>query len=426
MKIIHFYSENIKKLKAVEIKPEGNTIIITGKNGQGKSSVIDSIAMVLGGKKLMPEKPVRDGETTAKIEIQIGPYIVTRNWTNPETSYLKVANEDGAKFTNGQSILNALIGDLTFDPLEFANKESKAQVDILKKICKLDFDKLDAEHALKFASRRDVKRDGDRLSARIEDDFKDLPEELDPLTSVDEIKADKEKAEKYNAELEGFKRAYLTAGTKVESVESELKKVMREKLDFEQRIKDNAAYQDKLRITLKEMQGKQAKLKEDCDAPMADPSVFDKQLEEHYALKTLHDKVAKKADSIKELDLFRKDWRLLNERLTAIDTEKVELLKAAKMPVKGLSLGVGQILFNEIPFGQISMAEKIKVSIGIAAFTNPKLRVAMIYNGSLLDNDTLAEVSQMAKDYDMQLWVEKVADSPDGNNLFIEDGELVK
>jgi len=72
------------------------------------------------------------------------------------------------------------------------------------------------------------------------------------------------------------------------------------------------------------------------------------------------------------------------------------------------------------------MAEKIKVSIGIAAFTNPKLRVAMIYNGSLLDNDTLAEVSQMAKDYDMQLWVEKVADSPDGNNLFIEDGELVK
>ena len=59
MKIISLYVENIKKIKAVEIKPEGNTVIISGKNGNGKSSTIDSISMALGGKKLIQTNSLR-------------------------------------------------------------------------------------------------------------------------------------------------------------------------------------------------------------------------------------------------------------------------------------------------------------------------------------------------------------------------------
>ena len=36
MKIITLTAENIKKLVAVEIKPDGSLVQITGKNGQGK------------------------------------------------------------------------------------------------------------------------------------------------------------------------------------------------------------------------------------------------------------------------------------------------------------------------------------------------------------------------------------------------------
>ncbi len=43
MKIIKLQSENIKKLKAIEIKPDSNLIQITGANAQGKTSVLDSI-----------------------------------------------------------------------------------------------------------------------------------------------------------------------------------------------------------------------------------------------------------------------------------------------------------------------------------------------------------------------------------------------
>lgn len=61
MKIISLESENIKRLKAVRIKPDGLLVQITGKNGAGKTSVLDSIMMALAGGSTIPEKPIRDG-----------------------------------------------------------------------------------------------------------------------------------------------------------------------------------------------------------------------------------------------------------------------------------------------------------------------------------------------------------------------------
>lgn len=41
--IISLTVENIKKIKAVTIRPTGNVVEITGRNGQGKSTVLDAI-----------------------------------------------------------------------------------------------------------------------------------------------------------------------------------------------------------------------------------------------------------------------------------------------------------------------------------------------------------------------------------------------
>ena len=47
MKIVKLTAENFKRLEAVEITPDGNTVLISGRNGQGKSSVLDSILAAL-------------------------------------------------------------------------------------------------------------------------------------------------------------------------------------------------------------------------------------------------------------------------------------------------------------------------------------------------------------------------------------------
>ena len=69
MKIVKLSSENIKKLVAVEITPTGDVVKIEGRNDAGKSSVLDSIAMALGGAALIPGVPVRQGQKAGKIRL---------------------------------------------------------------------------------------------------------------------------------------------------------------------------------------------------------------------------------------------------------------------------------------------------------------------------------------------------------------------
>ena len=43
MRIVQLSIENVKCLKAVEIKPDGTLQVVTGRNAQGKTSVLDAI-----------------------------------------------------------------------------------------------------------------------------------------------------------------------------------------------------------------------------------------------------------------------------------------------------------------------------------------------------------------------------------------------
>jgi len=61
------------------------------------------------------------------------------------------------------------------------------------------------------------------------------------------------------------------------------------------------------------------------------------------------------------------------------------------------------------------------MKIGLAA--NPKLRVLLIRDGSLLDSENLEVVRKMAEEADAQIWLEKVSEGADCS-VIIEDGEV--
>ncbi len=117
MKITRFTAENIKRLYAVSIEPDQNEPIvnITGPNAAGKSSVLDSIWMALGGSAAVPEMPVRKGATSAQVTLDLGDILVTRTFTHKGTC-LKVSNKDGLEWESAQTLLNTLVGKLAFDP----------------------------------------------------------------------------------------------------------------------------------------------------------------------------------------------------------------------------------------------------------------------------------------------------------------------
>jgi len=82
LRIVRLEAENVKRLTAVELEPkETGLVVIGGRNGQGKSSLLDSISLALGGKRGQPPKPVRDGEDRAVVNVDLGEVIVTRTIT---------------------------------------------------------------------------------------------------------------------------------------------------------------------------------------------------------------------------------------------------------------------------------------------------------------------------------------------------------
>jgi DNA repair exonuclease SbcCD ATPase subunit len=95
--IVNLVAENFQRLKAINITPNANTVLITGKNGAGKSSVLDSIVSALCGKDYCPEKPIRTGEKGARVELDLGKYKVTRTFTESGGGTLKVESKDGFK-----------------------------------------------------------------------------------------------------------------------------------------------------------------------------------------------------------------------------------------------------------------------------------------------------------------------------------------
>ena len=49
-KIISLAIENVKKIVAILLNPDGSVFVIGGKNAQGKSAVLDAIEYALRGK----------------------------------------------------------------------------------------------------------------------------------------------------------------------------------------------------------------------------------------------------------------------------------------------------------------------------------------------------------------------------------------
>ncbi|NIV98742.1 AAA family ATPase, partial [Candidatus Saccharibacteria bacterium] len=144
MKIVQLTAENVKKLKVVRIRPDGSLVVIGGKNGQGKSSVLECIMAALGGKKHVLPEAVREGEKKGYTELDLDNGIsIKRTFTKDGGGQLTITNkEEGTSYSSPQAMLDKIVGKISFDPLMFARAGEKEQLEFLRHLTGLDFSEL--------------------------------------------------------------------------------------------------------------------------------------------------------------------------------------------------------------------------------------------------------------------------------------------
>lgn len=395
MKIVSLQAENIKILKAVQITPDGAMICVGGRNGVGKSSVLDSILYALGGEGTIPGKPIRDGETTAKIVLNLGDLVIHRTFTEKGTK-LVVKNKDGSTFSSPQSMLNQLTSALTFDPLEFVNSKPQAQLEILKKVLGIDFSEQDAEYKRLFDERTDVNRRGKDLKARVDAmrRHEDTPNEE---VHISELTTKYSSALAQKTQLQDLKAKLQRFSDELEQLRSRAVIVKQEIVNTEKEI-------ELLNTTTIE-----------------DPQELQKQI-------SSAEEVNKRVRENKQYDnltstlgVMRAKSQSLTEQLNAVVEHKEKVLRETQLPIEGLGFNEAGVTLNSVSFDQCSTAEQIKISVAMGLAMNPKLKVLLIREGSLLDEDNLKLIAEMAAANEAQVWIERVSKGSECQ-VIIEDG----
>jgi hypothetical protein len=424
MQIVELRASNFKRLRAVEIRPDGPVVEIRGRNGAGKSSILDAIWCALGGADVAPSRPIREGADRAEITLDLGDLVVTRRFLPSGNSPLVVAQHNGARFPSPQAVLDKLIGAIAFDPLEFTRMRPKDQLEALRQFVALDvdLDELATRRAAHYAKRTDVNRQAQALRGKAAgiEIAPDLPAQ--PI-DTDALMAEVARAGESNAgiERERARRAGMA------------QQVDRQRMDaLKLRARRKALLQEarKLWGDIRDLEADRTALVEQIAAlpPLLEPTDTATLAAEIGAAQRINAAIAERARRAEieaEAERIEAESRGLTTDIECLDRQKAEAIGRAQFPVDGLGFGDGEVLYRGLPFDQASQAEKIRVSVGIAMASNPNLRVLCVRDGSLLDDDSTHILSELVADNGYQLWLERVGDADAATGILIEDGAVV-
>jgi hypothetical protein len=398
MKVIKLTAENLKRLRAVEIEPDTNVVVISGRNGQGKTSVLDAIWFALGGAAAAREttKPIRDGEHRATVTLDLGDFTIKRVWEE-DKSTLSVVSKDGAKYNSPQKFLDEKLGALSFDPLAFAGMAPREQRRVLLEAVDvgIDIDELDRKRAALFDQRTETNRqlrDAEGVLAGLPDVPEDTPdEEISPAALIAAQDANFTELSRLGALRD-----------RIEATQAAREQCLAQIASFDELL---ASLAQEIPETIPEPIDTTAEL-----ARISSVNAFVRTKKLRYAATDRRNHCLNQAAAA-------------TASIEVLDQTKQAAIAEAALPIDGLGFDEEGVTYQGIPFKQCSGAEQLRVSLAMAMALNPTIRIIRVSDGSLLDSENMAVIAEMAKDQDFQVWLERV-DESGAVGFTIEDGEV--
>lgn len=393
VKISEFQLENVKRIKAVQCEPTQNGItVIGGKNNQGKTSVLDSIAWALGGDRFRPSQAQREGSVIPpyiKIKLSNG-IIVERQGKN---SSLKVIDPSGNK--GGQQLLNEFIESFALNLPKFMEANAKEKADILLRIIGV----------------------GDKLF-ELE---KEENEIYNSRHAIGQIAAQKQKYADEMAHYDGVPDDLLSASDLIQEQQAILLRNAENKKKRE-RLSELREQKQRLQQALEECE-KELKIAELSEAELEDRSTA--ELEENIQkIDEINVKIRSNLDKERaeeEAHRYQEQYNELSVKLENIRSEKKKLLESADLPLPGLSVEDGEITLNGMKWDNMSGSDQLKAATAIIRRLNPKCGFVLVDKLEQMDLDTLCDFGHWLEREGLQVIATRVS-TGDECSIVIEDG----
>lgn len=400
VKINELELENVKRIKAIKVEPsERGLTIIGGRNNQGKTSVLDSIAWALGGNRFRPSQAARDGSVIPPhLRVKLSNGIVVERAGN--NSDLKVIDPDGRRA--GQQLLDEFVEQLALDLPRFMQSSSKEKANTLLQIIGVgdQLYALDRQEAELYSRRHAIGQIADQKTkfAKEMPDFPGVPNE--PVSASELIRQQQD--------------------ILAENGENQRKRTRAAQLEAEKQ---------RLRRALDEMQEKYDIVCRDCEIAGRDAmGLLDQSTEELERniqdIESINRKVRANLDKEKaEADAaeYGNQYAALTTEIERVRQSRMDLLQGAKLPLPGLSVEDGELTYQGKRWDNMSGSDQLKVSTAIVRAINPKCGFVLLDKLEQMDLETLREFGAWAESEGLQCIATRVSTGGECS-IIIEDG----
>lgn len=426
--IIELQVENVKRLKAVQIIPKGSTVAVSGKNDQGKTSVLDSIDYAFRGEKAICSEPIRQGQKSAEVTIKLSEEIgsvctIKRRFTASGT-VLEIRNADGVPQKSPQALLDAITSKMCFDPLSFVRLKPMEQMEQLRKLVGLDFTELNAAKKMAYDERTIRNRELEAAKVRLLSFPFNAALPKEPV-SIQDLALKLGQVRAQNQTNNQRRKAVTDQAGKVFDLSEDIRALNEKVKTLEKMLADTKA-----EIVTKTAAHAEANIEHERMAQ----DLRTLQNEDEASMQQQIDGIQKTNADIEannrhvkakdDVEMLEATVRGLTAKVKECDDQKAAQIEFANFPMPGLSFDEERgVLLNNVPFSQGSQARQLQAAVAIGLALNPQIRVILIRDGSLLDDESLRLVSEMAVVNHAQIWVE-IVNSKDPQAIVIEDGEI--
>ncbi|HFI0078431.1 TPA: AAA family ATPase [Streptococcus suis] len=403
--------ENVKRIKAVKIEPSATGLtIVGGNNNQGKTSVLDAIAWALGGNKYKPSQAQREGSQvppTLKIVMSNG-LIVERKGKNAS---LKVIDPNGQK--GGQQLLDSFVEELAINLPKFMDSTPKEKAETLLQIIGVgnQLAELELKEKELYNNRHAIGVIADQKEkfAKEQEFYPEAPKELVSIAELIQqqqaILAKNGENARKRQNVATIKMQYENAESAVDRLKQELAKAIDERDKFK---KDLAiAQKDAMELHDESTAEIEANIQQIDDINRKVRANLDKE---------------KAEEDAKEI---RQKYNALSVEIEDVRKQKRDLLTNADLPLEGLSVDDGELLYLGQRWDNMSGSQQLQVATAIVRKLKPECGFVLIDKLEQMDQVTLQEFGEWLKREGLQAIATRVS-TGDECSIIIEDGYSVE
>lgn len=410
VKINKLEIENVKRVKAVTIEPTSNGLtILGGNNNQGKTSVLDAIAWALGGNKYKPSKPARDGSMnppTLRVELSNG-LIVERKGKNSD---LKVTDPSGQKA--GQQLLDSFVEELAINLPKFIESSAKDKANTLLQIIGVGEKlwELDRKEEQLYNERRTIGQIADQKK-KYAAEQPQYPEAPNELVSIADLIHEQQEILSRNGENARKRQNRENIVNEMHLSEARLKQ-LKEQLAQEEAVHDklmgdyveaNKSIEDLVDESTEEIENSIANIEEINRKVRAN---LDKEKAEE------------------EAKQYESQYDKLTKQIQDVRDERTSLLDNADLPLPGLSVEDGELVFEGQKWDNMSGSQQLRVSTAIVRKLKPECGFVLLDKLEQMDIPTLNEFGKWLESEGLQAIATRVS-SGEECQIIIEDGYVV-